>query len=92
MPYCFHCNKEVRDINECPECGRELLPDVNFVEREETNEEKFLKEIRRKKLKELRERNRKIDDFTAIRERKETIPNNYTSVRPNPKYRKNKRI
>ena len=89
MPYCFHCNKEVKDIDECPECGRDLLPDVNFVERDETNEEMFLKEIRRKKLEEAHERgrNNKIyKDFESSIEDK--IPNNYTSVRPNTKYRK----
>ena len=89
MPYCFHCNKEVMDLHRCPECGRELLPDINFVDHEETHEEMFLREIRRKKLKEVREKEKKVSEkFVAIKERENSIPKNYTSVRSNPKYSK----
>ena len=88
MPYCFHCNKEVKDLYECPKCGRELLPDVNFVDHDKTQEEMFLNEIRRKKLREVYERDKNIiEDFGVKNKRKKSIPINYTSVRPNPKYR-----
>ncbi|MFP4051272.1 MAG: hypothetical protein ACLFVB_05980 [Thermoplasmata archaeon] len=87
MPYCFHCNKEVKDMYKCPNCGRELLPDVNFVNHGETHEEKFLKEIRRKKLKEVYEKNQNFYDyFTSEKEKNRSLPKNFTSVRQNPKH------